>query len=120
MDCHAEVLARRGLKKFLLRDARAALRGGDANDGDVVARTREGDVEVRRWPELAFIRQLGAVRKRVRAAVGERTVEETTGRARDDARAERTARDVESIGDGCGAGGAVRQSHQGEQRRGRP
>ena len=48
MDCHAEVLARRGLKKFLLRDARAALRGGDANDGDVVVRTREGDVKVKR------------------------------------------------------------------------
>jgi|TARA_B110000003_G_scaffold244537_1_gene253696 hypothetical protein len=47
VDCHAEVLARRGLKKFLLRDARAALRCGDANDGDVVVRTREGDVKVK-------------------------------------------------------------------------
>ena len=47
VDCHAEVLARRGLKKFLLRDARAALRCGDANDGDVVVRTREGDVKLR-------------------------------------------------------------------------
>lgn len=39
--------------------------------------------------------------------VGERMVDEMTGRVRDGERVERIVRDVELIGDGCGVGGVV-------------